>query len=174
MTRSTSNMRKDPDIPNLTLILASSVFVRRGISFINAFLRLSYLYLRLFWRFYAFLSSFYTFLLFFAFTSALIGFLDFLRPPRQLLMLFLLSRGHSTLHLAVSVGMSVGPSVGRSVTFLNSERFSHYCSCPTVRDWIAVYPALLNLDFPIVFLVADTQLYKRLCPSVGRSVNWYC
>ena len=114
MTRSTSNMRKDPDIPNLTLILASSVFVRRGISFINAFLRLSYLYLRLFWRFYVFLSSFYTFLLFFSFTSALIGFLDFLRPPRQLLMLFILSRGHSTLHLAVSVGMSVGPSVGPS------------------------------------------------------------
>ena len=37
---------------------------------------------------------------------------------------------------------SVGRSVRPSVTFLNSERFSHYCSCPTVRDWIAVYPAL--------------------------------
>ena len=24
----------------------------------------------------------------------------------------------------------------------------------------------------IFFLVADTQLYKRLCPSVGRSVGW--
>ena len=32
-----------------------------------------------------------------------------------------------------------------SVTFLNSEQFSHYCSCPTVRDWIAVYPALLTI-----------------------------
>ena len=50
----------------------------------------------------------------------------------------LFSRGHATLHLAVSVGRSVS----RYVTFLNSERFSHYCSCPTVRDWIAVYPAL--------------------------------
>ena len=49
----------------------------------------------------------------------------------------LFSRGHATLHLAVSVGRSVGP-----VTFLNSERFLHYCSCPTVRNWIAVYPAL--------------------------------
>ena len=39
---------------------------------------------------------------------------------------------------------SVRPSVGRSVTFLNSDRFSHYCSCPTVRDWTAVYPALLG------------------------------
>ena len=29
-----------------------------------------------------------------------------------------------------------------SVTLLNSERFSHYCPCPTVRDWFAVYPAL--------------------------------
>ena len=43
------------------------------------------------------------------------------------------SRGHATLHLAVSVGRSVRPSVRPSVTFLNSERFSHYCSCPTVR-----------------------------------------
>ena len=52
------------------------------------------------------------------------------------------SRGHATLHLAVSVGRLVRPSVRPSVTFLNSERFLHYCSCPTVRDWIAVYPAL--------------------------------
>ena len=52
----------------------------------------------------------------------------------------LFSRGHATLHLAVSVGRSVG----RSVTFLNSEPFLRYCSCPTVRDWIAVYPALLS------------------------------
>ena len=42
------------------------------------------------------------------------------------------------------VGMSVRPSVGPSVTFLNSERFLHYCSCPTVRDWIAMYPALFS------------------------------
>ena len=28
------------------------------------------------------------------------------------------------------------------VTLLNSERFLHYYSCPTVRDWIAVFPAL--------------------------------
>merc|ERR1712142_212993 len=41
---------------------------------------------------------------------------------------------------------SVGPSVRRSVTFLNCERFWLYCSCPTVRDWIAVYPALFLCD----------------------------
>ena len=41
-----------------------------------------------------------------------------------------------------SVGRSVSRSVRPSVTFLNSEWFLHYCSCPTVRDWIAVYPAL--------------------------------
>ena len=40
---------------------------------------------------------------------------------------------------------SVGRSVGRSVTFLNSEQFAHYCSCPTVRNLIAMYPALLPL-----------------------------
>ena len=56
--------------------------------------------------------------------------------------LFIFSRGHGTLHLAVSVG----PSIGRSVTFLNSDWFLHYCSCPTVRDWIAVYPALFFLS----------------------------
>ena len=48
-----------------------------------------------------------------------------------------LSRGHATT--PCRVGRSVGPSV------LNSERFLHYCSCPTVRDWIAVYPALFTL-----------------------------
>ena len=47
-------------------------------------------------------------------------------------------RGQATLHLDVSVGMSVRPSI----TFLNSERFLYYCSCPTVRVWIAVYPTL--------------------------------
>ena len=44
------------------------------------------------------------------------------------------SRGHATLNLAVLVG--------ESVTFLNCERFSHYCSCLTVCDWIAVYLAV--------------------------------
>ena len=44
-----------------------------------------------------------------------------------------------------SVGRSVRPSVRPSVTFLNSEQFSLYCSHPTVRDWIAVYPALFSL-----------------------------
>ena len=44
-----------------------------------------------------------------------------------------------------SVGWSVGRSVGPSVAFLNSERFSHYCFRPTVRDWIAMYPALFGL-----------------------------
>ena len=46
---------------------------------------------------------------------------------------------HATLEL---VGQLVGLSVCPSITFLNSERFLHYCSCPTIRDWIAVYPAL--------------------------------
>ena len=48
---------------------------------------------------------------------------------------FVFSRRHATLHLAVSVDR-------QSLTFLNSKRFSQYCSCPTVCDWIAVYPAL--------------------------------
>ena len=36
----------------------------------------------------------------------------------------------------------VGKSVGWYDTFFNSERFTHDCSCPTISDWIAVYPAL--------------------------------
>ena len=41
------------------------------------------------------------------------------------------------LHLAVSVGPSVCPSY-----FWIPIQFLPYCSCPTVRDWIAEYPAL--------------------------------
>ena len=37
---------------------------------------------------------------------------------------------------------AVPPSVPPSKIFMNCERFMQYCSCPTVRDWIAVYPAL--------------------------------
>ena len=101
--------------------------------------------------------------------------------------ILILSRGRATRHLAVSVGRQVGLSVRWSVTFLNSKRFSHYCSCPTVRDWIAVYPALFMIGqifsqlqatrqrlirfFMPQFLVADTRLYTLLCRSVGRQVG---
>ena len=37
----------------------------------------------------------------------------------------------------------VGPSFRPSHSF-NSERFLHYCSCQTVHDWIAAYPALCS------------------------------
>ena len=65
-------------------------------------------------------------------------------------MSIIFSHGHATQHLAVSVsrlvgwsvGWSIGRSVGWSVTFFNSERFSDFSSCPTTRDWIAVYPVL--------------------------------
>ena len=59
------------------------------------------------------------------------------------------SRGHATLHLAVLVGPSVRRSIRPSVTFLNSKQFLRYCSCPTIRDWIAVYPALLPYNVPV-------------------------
>ena len=65
------------------------------------------------------------------------------------LQYIVISREYATLHLAASVGPSVRPvvrpSVRPSVTLLNCERFSHYCSCPTIRDWIAMYPALFPL-----------------------------
>ena len=34
------------------------------------------------------------------------------------------------------------------------------------------YLALFSFSFRLLFLVADTQLYKRLCPSVRWSVGW--
>ena len=60
----------------------------------------------------------------------------------------LFSRGHATLELAVSVGLLV-----RHVTFLIRERFRHYCPCPTVRDWGAVYPALFLLYSILYFIL---------------------
>ena len=60
-------------------------------------------------------------------------------------------RRHATLHFAVSV---------RPVTFLDSERFSHYwhyCSCSTVRDWIAVYPALVFKFISIIHKYWSTR-----------------
>ena len=44
---------------------------------------------------------------------------------------------------------SVVRSVAPSVTFLNCERFSHYCSCPSVRDWIAMYPVLFTFSLSL-------------------------
>ena len=68
----------------------------------------------------------------------------------------------------MSVGRSVGRSVGPSITFLNSERFSHYCSCPTVRDWIAVYPALFT--FRVILSVVKRNHYCSWVPfSLYRS-----
>ena len=51
------------------------------------------------------------------------------------------SHGHATVHLAVSFSSSIS----QSELFLNCERFLHYCPCPTIRDCLAVYPALLPL-----------------------------
>ena len=56
---------------------------------------------------------------------------------------------------------SVGWSVGRSVTFLNSEWFLHYSSCPTVRDWIAVYPALVFSLIEDEFLLSQKKQTKK-------------
>ena len=71
----------------------------------------------------------------------------------------------STTHF---VGPSVRPSVRPSVTFLNCDRFSHYCSCPTVRDWITVYPALFH--FPIALPHSSDPAWHSAslhAPSLG-------
>ena len=59
-------------------------------------------------------------------------------------------------HIGWSVDRLVGPSkfgrsVGRLIGWsvrLNSEQFLRHCSCPTVRDWIAVY-SRCRLDLEI-------------------------
>ena len=53
------------------------------------------------------------------------------------LTIFFFSRVHATLELAVSGGRSV-PS------HFDASGFGSICPCPTVRDWGAVYPALLK------------------------------
>ena len=97
--------------------------------------------------------------------------------------------------LCPSVGMSVGQTKHSFYFFMVFGRFLHCRSCPKAR-LAFFYPPLQILDlfytplqildltsyktsfilyqgrecsFPLIFLVADTQLYKRLCPSVGRS-----
>ena len=42
---------------------------------------------------------------------------------------------HPLVHLLVHLFVSL------SVNFLNRELFLHCCSCPTICDWISVYPA---------------------------------
>ena len=90
------------------------------------------------------------------------------------------SHGPVTEELAVSVCRSVYWSVIRT----KCERLFVIPLLPTRSRLGGVYTALLSLisrlsTFSIhlsiyvsVFLVADTQLYKRLCPSVGWSVGW--
>ena len=88
------------------------------------------------------------------------------------------SRGHTTLELAVSVRRSVRRSVRNDrVEKWKIERFGYYLCmfvCGVgVGVWIWVgCPCPPDIVTPLhLFLVADTQLYKRLCPSVGLLVR---
>ena len=60
--------------------------------------------------------------------------------------LFVFSRGHATLELAVSVGRSVGRSV---------RNISVFRSCPPVRDWGGVYTALFKLELGLSISIND-------------------
>ena len=62
--------------------------------------------------------------------------------PRRSFSVKLRTRDSNPCCVGLSVRWLVCPSIRPFVTFLNCERFSHYHSCPTVRDWIPVYPAL--------------------------------
>ena len=68
----------------------------------------------------------------------------------QFYTISIVSRGHATLHLAVSVGRSVGPSFRhifefRAVFALLLLPNGGQLDCRVVRDWIAVYPALFYI-----------------------------
>ena len=66
-------------------------------------------------------------------------------------------------------------SVTVYTALLNCELFLHYCSCSTVRDWIAVYPALFhsqnNIFSENIFSRGHATLH--LAVSVGTSVRRY-
>ena len=59
-------------------------------------------------------------------------------------------------------------SIRPSVTFLNFVQFLHYCSCPTVRDWIAVYPALFF--FHLFVPLPCPPSFPSLCPPSIKSI----
>ena len=62
------------------------------------------------------------------------------------------------------VALSVCLSISRSITFLNCERFSHYCSCPTVPGWIAVYPVFFQCTFLRVHI--HTHITMKFCRNL--------
>ena len=69
---------------------------------------------------------------------------------------------------------SVRPSVHPKY-FWNCERFSLYCSCTTVRDWIAVYPALFLLKLYMrLFLCVGPSIGPSVPPAVRRLVGNSC
>ena len=68
------------------------------------------------------------------------------------------------------VGWSVGPSGRPSITFLNSEPFSPYCSYQTVCNWIAVYPVLFLTLFESS-KASDVVLVNLFSTSCGKMVE---
>ena len=68
---------------------------------------------------------------------------------------------------------SVDKLVGPSVTFLNSERFLHYCSCPNVGDWIAVYPALFIKELLQLNAVPDLLIAILFFSSISTILIFY-
>ena len=66
-----------------------------------------------------------------------------------------------------STSCRLGWSVGPSVTFLDCEWSSYYCSCPTVRDWNAVNPCFLDLLFVVL------QSYGRIYDYPSRELVAY-
>ena len=58
-----------------------------------------------------------------------------------------------------------------SVTFLNFELFSHYCSCPAIHNWIAVYPALFSLSLSFSPSLNLSFFLRRESPLLVR-IKW--
>ena len=63
----------------------------------------------------------------------------------------------------------VGPFVGPSVCPL--VRGDRVGKCENAHFSHSIMNVQLVIDDSVLFLVGDTQLYKRLCPFVGSSVR---
>ena len=51
---------------------------------------------------------------------------------------------------------------------MNCGRFLHYCSCPTIRDWIAVYPAFYVKSTGSLFLLLPLLHFFKISRLLNR------
>ena len=72
-----------------------------------------------------------------------------------------------------SVRRSIRRSVGPSVRHIFESRFSHYCSRPTVRNWIAVYQALFSISASFLMPKWRSTLVHQCQKMVTIYESWW-